>query len=95
MFKLIGTNSIVEMWDQEYEIPVMLQNELLNLENGHTMYALGDPVIGWGFLIIESSARDLGVDTSVLRDLQQKYSEVKRNTPSSARRAPSPSITQH
>jgi hypothetical protein len=95
MFKLIGTNSSVEVWDQEYEVPILLQNELLRLDDGHCMYALGDPQLGWGFLVLESTARNAQADSVILKDLEQKYFDVKKVSPTSRNRPSTTSVTQH
>lgn len=94
MFRLIGTNAEVTLWDQDHEIPTQLQNELLQLEDDLTMYALGDTSLGWGYLIINTSDRSDATDSNALRDLETKYLDMKRVTPT-PKRTSRPSATYH
>jgi hypothetical protein len=94
MFRLIGTNEGVELWDGTHDIPLQLQNELLQLGNGMHMFAVGDPVLGWGYAVLDTGERCESADAATMRTLEDRYADQKRVSPM-PRKLSRPSITYH
>lgn len=95
MFRLIGNNESIELWNESFEIPVQLQNELLKLSNGMHMFAVGDTSLGWGYTVLMVDERGKDADAAALKTLEDRYLEVKRVTPTPSKKSQSSSVTYH